>query len=176
MATTWIIDQAHSDVQFKIKHLVISTVTGSFKQFSGQLVSQGEDFDNAEISFEIDPKSVDTNNADRDAHLRSDDFFGTETNPLITFVSTSFTKKSDTDYVIGGNLTMKGVTKEVELKAELGGVTVSPYGVKKVGFEITATVPRNDFGITFNSPLETGGLMLGEDVKLIANVQFDQQA
>ena len=120
MATTWIIDQAHSDVQFKIKHLVISTVTGSFKTFSGQVIQEGESFEGAKISFEIDPKSVDTNNAARDEHLRSDDFFGTADHPLITFHSTSFTKVTDDEYTLVGDFTMKGITKSLTLKAEFG--------------------------------------------------------
>ena len=175
MATTWIVDQAHSDVQFKIKHLVISTVTGSFKTFSGRLIQEWEDFEGAKVYFEIDPKSIDTNNTARDEHLRWDDFFGTQDYPLMTFYSTSFTKISKNEYELIGNFTMKGITKSLILKAEFWWITVSPYGVEKAGFEISGIIIRSDFNITFNSPLEKGGMMIGEDVKFIVNLQIDKQ-
>jgi polyisoprenoid-binding protein YceI len=177
MATTnWSIDPMHSDVQFKIKHLVISTVTGSFKKFSGEATTEGEGFDNANIDFTIDVASIDTNQEMRDTHLRSGDFFEAEKYPTITFKSTSFKKISGDDYKLIGNLTMKGVTKPVELDVEYGGSEKDNYGNQKYGFEVTGKIPRKEFGLTYNAITETGGLALGEDVKLVANIQVAKKA
>ncbi|HEY0670489.1 MAG TPA: YceI family protein, partial [Sphingobacteriaceae bacterium] len=122
MSTTkWVVDPMHSEVQFKVKHLVISTVTGAFKTFSGEAITAGNDFENATIHFTLDVNSVDTNQEQRDSHLKSADFFEADTYPEIKFKSTSFTKTSDDDYKLVGDLTMKGVTKPVELQAEYGG-------------------------------------------------------
>jgi polyisoprenoid-binding protein YceI len=174
--TTWSIDPMHSDVQFKIKHLVISTVTGSFKKFSGEATTEGEGFDNANISFTIDVASVDTNQEMRDAHLKNGDFFDAEKYPNITFESTSFKKVSGDNYKLVGNLTMKDVTKPVELDVEYGGSEKDNSGNQKYGFEVTGKIPRKEFGLTYNAITETGGLALGEDVKLVANIQVAKKA
>ena len=120
-STTWVIDPMHSEVLFKIKHLVISTVTGSFRKFHGNAISEGEGFNNAKVDFTIEVKSIDTNQAQRDGHLQSGDFFSADSYPQITFESTSFVKKGGSDYKMGGNLTMRGVTKPIELNVEYGG-------------------------------------------------------
>jgi polyisoprenoid-binding protein YceI len=174
--TKWVIDPMHSEVQFKVKHLVISTVTGSFKNFSGEASSTGEDFDGADISFAMDVNSIDTNQAQRDAHLRSADFFDAEAYPEIRFKSVSFKKIKDEQYRVLGELTMKGVTKPVELEAEYGGTAKDSYGNEKSGFEVKGKINRKEFGLTYNSLTETGGLALGEDIKLSANVQLSKVA
>lgn len=173
---TWVIDPLHSEIQFKIKHLVISTVTGFFKSFSGKVTTQGEGFEDAAIEFSADVNSIDTNQAQRDAHLRNSDFFEADLYPQITFRSTSFTKTDDAEYELTGLLTLKGVTKEVSLHAEYGGSQKDHYGNIKHGFEVTGVINRKDFGLTYNAITETGGLALGENVKLVANIQVAQQA
>ncbi|MCK8141685.1 YceI family protein [Flavobacterium sp. I-SCBP12n] len=170
----WVIDPMHSDVLFKIKYLVISTVTGSFKKFEGNFITEGNDFSNAKVNFTIDVKSIDTNQSQRDEHLQSGDFFEAEKYPEITFESTSFVKKNETDYKMIGNLTMKGVTKSVELNVEYGGSSDNGHNVLKHGFEVTGTVNRIEFGMTWNRLTDTGGLGLSEDIKLIANIQISE--
>ena len=174
--TTWNVDKMHSEVLFKVKHLVISTVTGSFKSFEGQAVTENDEFENAEIEFSIDVNSVDTGQPGRDEHLRNADFFEAETYPQFKFVSTSFKKIKEDIYKLTGNLTIKGVTKEVELEAEYGGTEKDSWGNIKVGFEVTGTIDRKEFNVTFNALTETGGLALGEKIKLVANIQLSKQA
>jgi polyisoprenoid-binding protein YceI len=172
--TTWAIDPMHSEMLFKIKHLVISTVTGSFKKFQGTAITSGDDFNNAKVNFTIDVNSIDTNQSHRDEHLLSNDFFESEAYPQIKFQSTSFTKESSGDYKMTGNLTIKGVTKPVALNVEYGGTQKDMYGNIKHGFEITGKINRKDFGMTYNAITEAGGLTLGEEVKVIANIQVAQ--
>jgi polyisoprenoid-binding protein YceI len=173
--TKWVIDPMHSEVQFKVKHLMISTVTGSFNKFSGTATTQSEDFENAEIQFSLDVNSISTNQEMRDNHLKNDDFFQAEKYPTIDFKSTSFKKSKNTSYALVGNLTMKGITKEVEVNAEFGGESKDSRGNLKAGFEITGTINRKDFGLTYNALTETGGLTLSENIKLIANIQVVKQ-
>ncbi len=169
--TTWVIDPMHSEVHFKIKHLVISTVTGSFRKFEGKAVTTGDNFDNAQVHFTMDVNSIDTNQAQRDGHLLGSDFFAAEQYPQISFESTSFVNTGGSDYIMTGNLTMRGVTKPVELKVEYGGSEDNGHGVKKHGFEVTGIVNRKEFGMTWNKLTEAGGMGLGEDIKLAANIQ-----
>lgn len=176
MATKWNLDPMHSEVQFKVKHLVISTVTGSFKKFEGIAISEGENFDNAEIDFSLDVESIDTNQTQRDEHLKSAEFFDAANYPKITFKSTSLTKLSDDEYTLTGNLTVKDVTKPVTLKAEYGGSATDFYGNMKAGFEVTGTINRKEFGLTWSGITEAGAIVVGEDVKLIMNVQFAKEA
>ncbi len=173
-STKWIVDPTHSEVQFKIKHLVISTVTGSFNSFSGQATApaDSEDFSGSSIEFALDVNSIDTNQPQRDEHLRNGDFFDAPQFPQITFASTSFEKAKGDVYKLAGNLTMKGITKPVEVTAEYGGTAKDAYGNTKIGFEVTGVVNRKEFGLTYNALTETGGLALGEDIKLIANIQL----
>jgi polyisoprenoid-binding protein YceI len=174
--TKWVVDPLHSEVQFKVKHLVISTVTGTFRNFEGGATTVQDDFNNAEIHFSLDVDSVDTNQEMRDTHLKSAEFFDVATHPKIAFKSTSFEKVDDDEYVLTGDLTMKGVTKPVTLKAEYGGTAKDAYGNQKLGFEVTGKVNRKEFGLTYNALTETGGLALGEDIKLIANIQLAKAA
>lgn len=172
--TTWAIDPVHSEVLFKIKHLVISSVTGSFRKFEGNVISEGADFSNAKFSLKIDVKSIDTNQSQRDEHLQSGDFFEADTYPEITFESTSFLKVDTNNYKMIGNLTLKCATKPIELNVEYGGFENDGHGNVKHGFEITGTVNRKEFGMSWNKITDKGGLGLGEDVKLIANIQISK--
>lgn len=174
--TKWVVDNLHSEVHFKVKHLVISTVTGAFKTFSGHATTAEDGFENAQIQFEIDVNSVDTNQEARDEHLRNSDFFEVSAYPKITFVSTSFKKSGEDVYQLVGDLTMKGVTKAITLEAEYGGSEKDQYGNTKVGFEVTGTINRKEFGLTYNALTETGGLALGENIKVVANIQVGKEA
>jgi polyisoprenoid-binding protein YceI len=175
-ATKWVIDPMHSEVQFKVKHLVISTVSGFFKSFAGELVTDGDDFENAEIDFTLDIDSIDTNQTQRDEHLKSPEFFDAATYPKISFKSTSFTKTGDDEYALKGDLTIKDVTKPVSLDVEFGGSAADFYGNTKAGFEISGKINRKEFGLTWDGVTEAGSIVVGEDIKLLINVQFAKQA
>ncbi|MVN75997.1 hypothetical protein GO988_06640 [Hymenobacter sp. HMF4947] len=174
--TKWVLDPMHSEVQFKIKHLVISTVTGSFKTFQGSAQTEGDSFENANIEFTLDVDSVDTNQQQRDEHLKAEDFFNAAAFPQIKFTSTSFTKTSGDNYKLVGNLTIKDVTKPVTLDVEYGGSAVDFYGNTKAGFEITGKINRKEYSLTWGGITEAGAIVLGDDVKLNINVQFAKQA
>lgn len=177
MATTkWVLDPMHSEVQFKVKHLVISTVTGFFKKFEGELDTESDDFSDAKISFKLDIDSIDTTQAHRDEHLKGADFFDAAQYPHITFASTSFTKTGDDEYELKGDLTIKGITKPVSLAVEYGGQQTDFYGNTKAGFEVTGKINRKDFGLTWDGVTEAGAIVVGEDIKLLFNVQFAKQA
>jgi polyisoprenoid-binding protein YceI len=173
--TKWFIDAAHSEIHFKVKHLVISNVTGSFSKFEGIMYTLKDDFTDAEIEFSIDANSIDTNQPDRDTHLKSPDFFDAAKYPVITFKSKNIRKKSGSEYTLKGDLTMHGVKKEIELNVEHGGVIKDPWGITKAGFEITGTINRKDFGFTWNTVTETGGLVVAEEVKILINVELARQ-
>ena len=174
--TKWAIDPAHSEVQFKVKHLVISTVTGFFKSFEGSLETENEDFEDAKINFSIDIDSIDTTQSQRDEHLKSVDFFDAAQFPKIIFNSTSFKKKGDEEYELTGDLEIKGVTESITLAAEYGGSTNDFYGNTKAGFEVTGKINRKEFGLTWGGVTEAGAVVVGEDIKLQMNVQFAKQA
>lgn len=169
--THWTIDQAHSEIQFKVKHMMITTVTGSFGNFKGGAETEGEDFDNATIHFSAETGSVNTNAPDRDAHLRSGDFFESEKYPQLAFTGTT-KKQSGDEYELSGTLTIKDVSKPVRLKAEFGGVGKDPWGNMKAGFSLTGKINRKEFGLNWNAALEAGGVLVSEDVKLVAEVQL----
>jgi len=176
MATTkWTLDPTHSELQFKVKHLMITTVTGNLKSFSAELTSNDDDFTNADISFKGDISSIDTGNTDRDNHLKSADFFDAEKYANIEFKSTSVEKDGD-DYIVKGDLTVKDVTKSVKLTAEFGGIATDPWGNTKAGFTLSGKINRNDFGLTWNAALETGGVMVSEEVRILGELQFVKQA
>lgn len=174
--TKWVLDPMHSEVQFKVKHLVISTVSGFFKSFEGELDTANDDFTDASISFSLDINSIDTNQTQRDEHLKSAEFFNAAEYPKISFKSTSFTKVDDDDYKLVGDLTVKGITKPVTLDVEFGGAAADFYGNTKAGFEITGKINRKDFGLTWDGVTEAGSVVVGEDIKLLINVQFAKQA
>lgn len=173
--STWTIDSVHSEVAFKIKHLVISNASGKFTSFSGSVESSKDDFSDAKISFTADINSIHTGNEQRDGHLKSPDFFDAEKYPTLSFVSTSFTKKDGNDYLLKGDLTMHGVTRPVDLAVEYGGTQKSLYGQLVAGFEITGKIKRADFDLSWSAVTEAGGLVLGDDVKLHINIEAIKQ-
>lgn len=173
-ATTWVIDPTHSEIQFKVKHLVISTVTGSFKTFEGTVESETEDFEGAKVSFSADIDSIDTNQEQRDGHLKSADFFDSEKYPKLTFTGT-LASKGDDSYSLAGDLTVKGITKPFTFAVDFGGSMTDFYGQNKAGFEITGKLNRKEFGLEWSAVTEAGGVVVGDEVKLIANVQVVKQ-
>lgn len=174
MSTTkWVLDPAHSEVTFRVRHMMISNVRGEFTKFDASI--DGEDFANSTISVNIDVSSLTTNNTDRDAHLKSPDFFEVEKNPEITFVSTSMKKVDENEFKLVGNLTIKGTTKEVTLNTEFGGYMKDPYGNDKAGFSVEGKISRKDFGLNWNAVLEAGGVMVGDEVRIAADVQFTKE-
>lgn len=177
MATSalWVLDPMHSEVQFKVKHLVISTVTGFFKSFEGSFETADESFDGAAIDFSLDVSSIDTNQEQRDQHLKSAEFFDADKYPKIKFKSTSFTNTKGDNYELVGNLTVKDVTKSVKLDVEYGGTATDFYGNTKAGFEITGVINRKDFGLTWDGVTEAGAIVLGSDIKITINTQFAKQ-
>ena len=173
---TWALDPTHSELQFKIKHLMISTVSGQFNNFKASVETENNDFTQAKVHFEALVDSISTNNEQRDAHLKNGDFFDAERYPAITFESEKMEKISDDEYKLLGSLTMRGVSKKIVLNAEFGGITKDPWGNTRTGFSVTGKINRLDFGISFGAVSETGGLLLGDEVKISANVQFVKQA
>jgi polyisoprenoid-binding protein YceI len=172
----WAIDPSHSEISFKIKHLVVTTLTGKFDTFEGTLESANEDFSDAKISFSADVASINTGNADRDGHLKSDDFFNAETFPKLIFNSTSFTKTGDTEYKLVGDITLRDVTKPIELSVEYGGTIVDPWGNTKAGFEINGKLKRKEFGLKWDAITEAGGAVVSDEIKLHLNIELAKQA
>ncbi len=173
---TYKIDSTHSDVMFKVKHLMISTATGVFKKFDGTLQIDEEDFVNAKVTFEADIDSVDTKNEQRDEHLKGEDFFSAEQFPKMTFTSTEIQKTGDNEYALTGDLTIRDVTKPVELKVEYNGSTKDPWGYERMGFEVSGKINRKDYGLKWSAVTEAGGLVVADDVKLAMNVEMVKQA
>jgi polyisoprenoid-binding protein YceI len=173
---TYKIDGMHSEITFKVKHLMITNVTGSFKKFDATMEASAEDFSDAKISFEAAVNSISTDNADRDTHLKGDDFFAAEKFPVLSFTSTSLTHQSGNDYILKGDLTIKGVTKPVELAVEFGGTMTDFYGQFKAGFEITGKIKRSEFGLTWSAVTEAGGVVVSDEIKLNIAVQMVKQA
>ncbi len=178
MATrTWAIDPTHSEVHFKIKHLMITNVTGSFNIFAASVATEDEDFSKAKVSFTADVNSIDTGNEQRDGHLKAADFFDAATYPQIKFVATKADNiDHDGSYELYGDLTIRDVTKNVKLSVEFGGVVKDMFGNTKAGFTINGKVNRKDFGLTWSGVTEAGGLVLSEDVKIISEIQLIEQA
>lgn len=172
----WNIDNNHSEVTFKVKHLVISTVTGQFKSFSGKVESSSDDFSDAQIEFEIDIDSIDTRNDQRDGHLKSADFFDAENHPKMTFKSSKVEKVSGSDYKLTGDLTIRGTTKPITFDVEFGGLQNDFYGNTVAGFELQGKINRQEFGLTWSAVTETGGIVVSDDVKIFANLELHKQA
>lgn len=175
-STKWSNDPTHSELTFKVKHLMITNVKGEFRKFDVSVESDGSDFSNAKVSVKIDASSIDTNNNDRDTHLKSADFFDVENHKEITFESTELNKLDEDNYQLKGILSMKGTNKEVVLDVDFGGFIKDLYGNEKAGFSITGKFNRKDWGLNWNAALETGGLMVSEEVKLNAEVQLVKQS
>jgi polyisoprenoid-binding protein YceI len=170
--TNWAFDKAHSKIGFSVSHLVITDVEGNFKEFDASVTTDGDNWENAKIEFTAEIASIDTDNEKRDEHLRSDDFFNAEMYPQLKFVSKSFKKVDGNEYKLVGDLTIRDVTKEVELEVELNGTVVDPWGNTKAGFDLEGEINRFDYGLKWSKALETGGLVVGEDVEIIGKLQL----
>lgn len=170
--TQWKVDPTHTNVGFEIKHMMVSKVRGDFSDLEGTIEGAPKDLENTKINFRIGINSISTNNEERDNHLRSNDFFEAEKYPNMTFESTTIKKVGDNKYELTGNLTIKDVTKETTFDVEYLGEQTNPWGVAVVGFEASTTISRKAFGLTWNQALETGGVLVGDDVK----IQIDLQA
>lgn len=170
----WIVDTAHTEIGFKVKHLVVSTVNGKFSSFEGSVETAKDDFSDAKISFSADIDSIHTGQEARDTHLKSADFFDAANHPKLTFSSTAVKKDGD-DFTIEGDLTIRGTSKPITLKAEFGGIALSPYGQTVAGFEITGKINRQEYGLTWGALTEAGGLVVANDVKIVVNVEVIKQ-
>jgi polyisoprenoid-binding protein YceI len=176
MATKWKLDPTHSEVQFKVKHLMITTVTGYFKTFDLEVETEGDDFTKASrIEFTADIKSIDTNNQQRDTHLKSADFFDAATHAQLKFTGRSYNTDGD-DGQLQGDLTIRGVTKPITLKVEFGGIVVDPYGQTKAGFTVAGKISRKEFGLTWNAVTEAGQVVVSDDIRLHCEIQLVKQA
>ncbi|MBF03086.1 MAG: hypothetical protein CMP76_07300 [Flavobacterium sp.] len=173
MATTkWTIDSTHSEIGFKVKHMMFTNVSGKFDSYEGVIETEENDFSTAKVSFSAAINSINTSNVDRDNHLKSGDFFDAENFPNLTFKSSSFSKVKDHNYELTGTLTIKGTSKEVKLPVEFSGLMQDPWGNTKVGLNIEGKINRKDWGLNWNAALETGGVLVGEEVKLIIELQL----
>lgn len=173
--TKWLLDPTHSELQFKIKHLMISNVSGALKNFQVEVETEEEDFSTAKIRLAAEMDSISTNNEQRDAHLRNSDFFEVEKYPELKFKSTKIEKTDSDIFALHGELTLKGITKPVKLNVEFNGTAKDPWGGERAGFVVTGKINRADWGISFNSALETGGVVLGEEVKISSEIELVKQ-
>lgn len=168
MATTkWVLDPTHSEVEFKIKHLMISTVTGTFSSFAADVTTEAEDFTTAKATFTVDVASINTKNEQRDGHIKSADFFDAANHPQMKFVVTRIDNvDNDGSYDIHGDLTIRGITKNVKLEVEFGGVIKDPWGNARAGLTVSGKINRKEFGLVWHMTTDTGGVVLGDDVKI----------
>ena len=174
--TKWNVDQSHSAVGFEVKHMMVSKVKGQFISYTADVeASDLADLTTASIAFKFDVASINTNNEDRDNHLKSADFFDVEAYPAITFTATNITKKGD-DYNVTGDLTIKDVTKPVTFDVEYGGKGTNPWGVEVYGFEAETKINREEFGLTWNAALETGGVLVGKEIKIKVELEINPEA
>jgi polyisoprenoid-binding protein YceI len=172
----WAIDPSHSEIQFKIKHLMITNVTGSFNIFQASVVTEEEDFMKAKVSFSANIDSISTGNEQRDGHLKSAEFFDALTYPQLTFVATQYQKiDNDGSYELYGDLTIKDTTKNIKLDVEFGGVVKDAYGNIKAGFSINGKINRKDFGLTWSAVTEAGGVVVSDDVRIACEIQLIEQ-
>lgn len=167
-----VIDTAHTKIQFKVKHLMISNVMGSFKEFEGKASMVENDFSTTKVSVTIKAASIDTEAPDRDAHLKSADFFDVEKFPVLEFEGNGMVQKDEENYELNGDLTIKGITKPVKLSVEYGGLMTDPWGNKKAGFSVTGEINRKDWGMVWNAALEAGGVLVADKVKILCDVEF----
>lgn len=171
--TKWIIDPIHTEIGFKVRHLMITNVKGFFKEFDASIYTTGDDFMTAEIDFWLNPASIDTGSADRDTHLKSADFFDTENYKEISFKANTYENvDKDGSYELWGELTIKGISRKIKLDVEFGGVEKDPWGNEKAGFSINGKINRKDWELNWNAVLETGGLMVSNDVSIMCEVQL----
>jgi polyisoprenoid-binding protein YceI len=174
ITTKWAIDPSHSEIQFKVKHLMITTVTGTFKEFGAEVELEGDDLTNANVSFWANTASIFTNDEKRDGHLRSGDFFDSEKFPKLSFKSTRI-EGSGNDWKVTGDLTIKDVTKPVTLNVEWSGQAKDPWGNTKAGLQLSGKIDRKEFGLTWNAALEAGGMLVSDEVRILAEVQLAKQ-
>lgn len=175
MAITWKLDTAHSEIQFKVKHLMITTVTGYFKKFDLTVETESDDFNTSKkIDFTADIDSIDTNNAQRDQHLKSADFFNASQHSQIKFNGKKYSANGD-DIKLSGDLTIRGVTKPVTVDVEFGGIVKDPYGQTKAGFTITGKISRKEFGLTWNAVTEAGQVVVSDEIRVHAEIQLIKQ-
>ncbi len=174
--TTWSFDPAHTKIGFKVKHLMITNVLGSFKEFDGQVITEGNDFTSANVTLSLNSASVNTEIPDRDTHLKSPDFFDVVKYPKITFVSTGVKDLGDEMYELTGNLTIKDVTRKVILSVEYGGLVTDPWGNVKAGFTLSGKISRKDWGLNWNAALEAGGVLVGDEVSIICDAELARKA
>jgi polyisoprenoid-binding protein YceI len=172
--TTWLVDNVHSHVKFSVSHLIISEVEGNFKVYSGSLTFENPDLTNAEVDFSVDVASINTDNAMRDAHLRSDDFFNSEQYPKMLFKGAAWRKLDDKRYELEGYLTIRDVTKRVTFAVSFGGTIKDPWGNIKAGFKATTTINRFEYGLKWNALTEAGGATVGKEVGITLNLEFTQ--
>lgn len=170
--TTWQLDPAHSEVAFRVRHLVIATASGKFKTFASTVTTNDDDFSTASIEFTVDTASIDTGVSDRDGHLRSDDFFASEKYPTMQFKSTGIQSTGDNEYELQGDLTIRDVTQPITLQVEFGGIMKDPWGNIKAGFEVNGKVKRKEFGLSWDAVTEAGGVVLGDEVKIHINLEY----
>ena len=170
--TKWKLDPVHSEIGFKVRHMMLTNVSGKFQNFSGMLERGDESFDKAAFTFKGDVNSITTGNEDRDAHLLSADFFNAEEFPEMSFVSDSFTKINDREFELSGNFTIHGVTQPLKLAAIFEGVNEDPWGNTRAGFTFSGKLLRKNWNLNWNSLLETGGMMVGEEITLNIQLQF----
>lgn len=169
----WVIDPTHSEIEFKVKHLMVTNVKGKFKEFEASIYTTNDNFMSAEIDCFINAASVDTGNTDRDNHLRGADFFDVENHPQLSFqADTVENVDKDGSYELWGNLTIKGITKKIKLDVEFGGIVKDPWGNEKAAFSINGKINRKDWGLNWNAALETGGVLVSEEVKINAEIQL----
>ena len=171
---TWKIDPTHSEINFKVKHLVVSTVTGHFSKFDASIETSKEDFSDAKINFEADINSISTKNEQRDNHLKSADFFDVANHPHMTFISTSIKKVSDYELKVTGNITIRGITKEITLDVIYNGTVAGFGGTEVAGFEVRGKVNRFDFGLQWNAITEAGGVVVSNEVKIEILAEFNK--
>lgn len=171
--TKWIIDPAHTEIAFKVKHLMITNVQGTFNEYGASIYTTGNDFMTAEVDFWINPDSVDTNNSDREKHLKGPDFFDVENFKEINFTANTYEKvDNDGSYELYGDLTIKGITKRIKLDLEFGGVMKDPWGNEKAGFTINGKINRKDWNLNWNAALEAGGVLVSDEVRISCELQL----
>jgi polyisoprenoid-binding protein YceI len=173
--TTWVMDPSHSEILFKVRHLMITNVKGEFTKKTAEVTTTGDDFSSAKVKVTIDAASVFTNDDNRDTHLKSADFFDVANHEKITFQGTKFEKVGEEEFKLTGNLTMLNITKQIVLDVEFGGITKDPWGNEKAGFSVSGKLSRKDWGLIWNAALESGGVMVSDEVKISAEVQFVKQ-
>lgn len=173
--TKWTLDPTHSELTFKVRHMMITNVKGEFRKFDIDMFSEGEDFTTSQIDVTVDAASISTNDEKRDGHLKSADFFDTESHPTLSFKGKSLRKTGDA-YKLTGDLIIKGISKDIELDVEHGGISKDPWGNLKAGFSFSGKISRSDFGLNWNAALETGGVLVSDEVRISGEIQLVKQA